>query len=49
MLYEQIKAQRLIARKVGRKTVILAQDYQAWLESLPVATRSPDRMSPGPP
>jgi len=35
MLYEQIKARRLITRKVGRKTVVLARDFQAWLESLP--------------
>ena len=37
MLYEQIKTRRLIARKVGRKTVVLARDYQAWLNSLPAA------------
>jgi hypothetical protein len=35
MIYEQIKARRLVARKAGRKTVILARDYHAWLESLP--------------
>jgi hypothetical protein len=37
MLYEQIKAGRLTARKLGRKTVILARDYEAWLASLPPA------------
>ena len=35
-IYEEIAAGRLKARKAGRRTVILAQDYQAYLEALPV-------------
>lgn len=34
-LYNEIKAGRLIARKSGAKTVILAADLRAWLDSLP--------------
>jgi len=35
-LYEEIAAGRLRARKLGRRTVILAADARAWLEALPV-------------
>jgi hypothetical protein len=34
-LYAEMKAGRLKAKKVGRKTVILAIDLLAWMESLP--------------
>src|SRR5689334_12402159 len=34
-LYAEIKAGRLIARKVGDRTVILAEDGRAWRENLP--------------
>jgi excisionase family DNA binding protein len=34
-LYRQIAAGLLKAHKIGRRTVILADDYQAWLESAP--------------
>jgi hypothetical protein len=37
MIYEQIKARRLVARKLGRRTVILSEDFHAWLKSLPAA------------
>lgn len=33
--YAEIKAGRLKARKIGSKTVILARDAKAWLDSLP--------------
>jgi hypothetical protein len=33
--YAEINAGRLIARKVGKKTVILEQDLKAWLDALP--------------
>jgi len=33
--YEEIAAGRLKARKVGVRTIILAEDAQAWLDSLP--------------
>jgi hypothetical protein len=34
-IYEAIKQGRLKARKAGRRTVILDEDYQSFLESLP--------------
>jgi Helix-turn-helix domain len=36
ILYEEINAGRLRARKRGRSTVILAADLRAYLEALPV-------------
>jgi excisionase family DNA binding protein len=35
LLYREIAAGRLIARKQGRRTIILDADLRAWLESLP--------------
>jgi hypothetical protein len=37
-LYSEIAAGRLKARKAGRRTVILAQDYQAYFEALPLVS-----------
>ena len=34
-LYEEIKAGRLIVRKAGRRSLVLAADATAWLASLP--------------
>jgi hypothetical protein len=34
-LYAEIKARRLTARKVGRRTIILDEDLRRWLASLP--------------
>jgi hypothetical protein len=34
-LYEEIRAGRLVATKIGRRTVILDDDLQAWLARLP--------------
>jgi excisionase family DNA binding protein len=39
-VYEQIRTGQLIARKVGRRTVILQSDLIRWLESRPVLTAS---------
>jgi excisionase family DNA binding protein len=38
-LYDEISAGRLVAKKAGRRTLILEADLNAWLASLPV-TRS---------
>ena len=34
-LYEEIKAGRLIVRKAGRRSLVLAEDAASWLASLP--------------
>ena len=34
-VYEQIRGGRLVARKCGRRTVILASDARDWLRNLP--------------
>lgn len=40
-LYEQIKSGRLKARKLGRRTLILAEDMQSWLAALPKIQAGP--------
>jgi excisionase family DNA binding protein len=35
VVYEHINSGGLRARKVGRRTVILADDLRAWLENMP--------------
>lgn len=37
-LYEEIRAGRLRTVKVGRRTLVLADDLQAWLRAKPDAT-----------
>ena len=39
-IYEEIKDGRLRARKFGRRTVVLEQDYREWLETLPAFKKS---------
>jgi excisionase family DNA binding protein len=36
-LYEAIKDRRLVARKIGARTIILRSDLQQFLASLPTA------------
>lgn len=36
--YAEVKAGRLTLRKIGSKTVILRDDAEAWLRSLPTAS-----------
>ena len=35
--YQEVKAGRLKIRKIGRKTLILRADAEAWLNALPEA------------
>jgi hypothetical protein len=35
MIYEEITAGRLIARKLGRRTIVRRSDALRWLRSLP--------------
>jgi predicted DNA-binding transcriptional regulator AlpA len=35
-VYEEIKLGRLKARKIGRRTIILADDARAWLAASPL-------------
>ena len=37
-IYEAIGSRELIARKHGRRTVILADDLRRWLQNLPLTT-----------
>lgn len=36
MIYEEIAAGRLIARKIGRRTIVRRADALLWLRSLPM-------------
>lgn len=48
-LYGEIRAGRLTARKIGDRTIILAEDGKAWRESLPklpANLRAPARDEP---
>lgn len=38
--YQEIEAERLKVRKLGRKTLILRKDAEAWLENLPCGAKS---------
>jgi hypothetical protein len=46
-VYAEIKAGRLVARKIGRRTVIAVNDAAAWREQLPRAT-SDEPLTPSP-
>jgi hypothetical protein len=36
-LYDEIADGRLVARKVGRRTIVTVADFDAWLANLPAA------------
>ena len=38
VVYEAIRAGELVARKRGRRTIVLHEDLTAWLKSLPAIT-----------
>ncbi len=38
-LYAEIAAGKLIPRKIGKKTIFLARDVEAYLDNLPKATQ----------
>ncbi len=40
IIYEQIAAGSLKTRKIGARTVVLAEDARRWLDSLPVGQPS---------
>ncbi|THD63774.1 MAG: DNA-binding protein [Bradyrhizobium sp.] len=40
--FEEIKAGRLVARKCGRRTLILKHDLALWLDALPRSVEVPD-------
>lgn len=42
-IYKAIKEGRLIARKAGRRTVVLVEDYDAYLKALPIVDRKAER------
>ncbi len=44
--YEAIGSGALIARKVGRRTVILHKDLESWLDNLPEADFASCEVSP---
>lgn len=45
--YEEIGAGRVVARKIGRRTLILRDDMEAFLKALPIAERRPLPRSTG--
>jgi hypothetical protein len=45
LIYSEIAAGRLKARKVGRRTVILSADLIAWLKALPALRPTADAVA----
>jgi excisionase family DNA binding protein len=37
LLFEEIRKGRITARKVGRRTIIMTDELDAWLKALPTA------------
>ena len=41
-IYQAIRDGQLVARKRGRRTIILSDDLRRWLDSLPAVTPQPN-------
>ncbi|MFO1101320.1 MAG: helix-turn-helix domain-containing protein [Methylocystis sp.] len=39
-IYAEMRAGRLLARKIGRRTIIADEDLRRWIASLPLATEA---------
>ncbi len=39
-LYREVRAGRLRARKLGRRTIVLSEDLERWLRALPALATS---------
>jgi hypothetical protein len=46
LAYDEMKAGRLVCRKVGRRTLIGRDDAAAWFNSLPLGTNDKEGTSP---
>jgi hypothetical protein len=40
LVFAEIKAGRLLARKCGRRTLVLIDDFQDWLQAMPSSRAS---------
>jgi hypothetical protein len=40
LIFAEIRAGKLVARKCGRRTLILKEDLMKWLQTLPVRTEA---------
>jgi hypothetical protein len=43
--YEEVRARRLRVRKVGRRTIVTADDAEAWLNRLPAINGATDEVA----
>jgi hypothetical protein len=41
LVFSEMKAGRLVARKCGRRTVVLVDDLQNWLRAMPMSRDGP--------
>lgn len=48
LIYEEIASGRLIARKIGRRTIVRRADALAWLRSLPRLSRAEHDLAANP-
>jgi hypothetical protein len=48
LLFEEIRAGHLLVRKIGRRTIVLHTDLNAWLSGLPDKTAGQSNQKPKP-